>query len=291
MKPTPLFEYLKLGMRAEYLRGISSVSIARSPELPKFPALVENDPARRYAVVGVTEALAGLLTQIDQLGMRKTQGVAAPLPAMLAEMQQALKESQLGPELFLRDPWANQFVEILKGLGAVLEVEVGERQTIDIDRDAAGSKLGQLPLLLSQAGIELQQEEMALWGEAVQALALHLPRAALLAGWEGGLRVMWRQLVDDKDFQLWLEEILPKVPGGKELFTDLDTYQRRPELLHNLALLDLWSEDKLIGARGRVQRVIQLRNEVAVLLADPASSVGAARALLEKIAAEMTAKE
>jgi len=120
--------FLKLGQRAEYLRGISSVSIMRAPELQNFPILLENDPYRRYAVHRVVENLDGFLAQLGELKLTKSAAAAEPLRPMLKEMQEALKQSAQPNDVILRVPWASRFIENMRAVIAVLEMEVGEKK-------------------------------------------------------------------------------------------------------------------------------------------------------------------
>jgi hypothetical protein len=119
-------DYLKLGLRAEYLRGISSVSIQRSADLQNYPILLENDPYRRYAVHRVVENLDGFLKQLGEMRLTKSAEAAEPLRPMLKEMQTALQQSAQPNDVILRDPWASRFIENIRSVVAVLEMEVAK---------------------------------------------------------------------------------------------------------------------------------------------------------------------
>lgn len=119
--------YLKLGMRAEFLKGISSVSVMPMQELQKYPVLIENYPSKRYAVLHVVEALSGLLEQLGELELNKTAAAAEPLQPMLKEMQDALKSSPQPQDVILRDPWAVKLIELIRSVVAVLGIELSER--------------------------------------------------------------------------------------------------------------------------------------------------------------------
>lgn len=195
MQPSSsLLGYLKLGIKAEYLRGISSVSIARAPQLVEFPTLVENDPARRYCVQAVVDALDELAYLMQDFGLRKSLAVAAPLAPMVQEMKEYLVTSQSGREAFLNDPFAQRLVENAKALGAMIEVEVAERRTIDLDLTAATETILGLAGQRAAAGRPLSPAELQLWDDAVRALCTGAGRAAVLAAWECGWSLIRRTL-------------------------------------------------------------------------------------------------
>lgn len=55
------YQYVKLGINIEYLRGISTASLGQSASMTEFPELAENLPARRFEAVKVMAGFRSLL--------------------------------------------------------------------------------------------------------------------------------------------------------------------------------------------------------------------------------------
>ena len=127
MPATPLYQYVKLGMHVEYLRGIASVSIIPATSLVAFPNVMSNQPESRYSVAKVVEASRALLLQLESLGLKETLAAAAPLVPMVEEMEQALKAAPNRNAVTLRDHFAERLVEIAKVVGLALKQETGSR--------------------------------------------------------------------------------------------------------------------------------------------------------------------
>ena len=51
------YQYVKLGLNLEFLRGIATASVMQTTSLAAFPRLMENLSARRYSVMQVGSEL------------------------------------------------------------------------------------------------------------------------------------------------------------------------------------------------------------------------------------------
>ena len=123
MNSKTLYQYIKLGMNMEYLRGVSSVSIMPDQGLKAFPRLVENLPPNRYAVPSVIEVLKALFLQLEELELEKTLAEAAQLRPLLEQMESYLSEDAKSPAAFMNDMFADKLVFFVKELLIALKKE------------------------------------------------------------------------------------------------------------------------------------------------------------------------
>jgi hypothetical protein len=119
------YQYVKLGMNLEYLRGLNSVSILLATSLVAFPHLMENLPAQRYSVSKLVEVLRSLLIQLEEMGLTQTLAAAANFRPMLAEMEAYLGQTPNPQSAILQDHFANKLAQVAKQVALVLKQELG----------------------------------------------------------------------------------------------------------------------------------------------------------------------
>ena len=122
-----LYQYVRLGMNLEYLRGIATVSIMQSGSMAEFPQLMANLPAQRYNVLTVVGAIKALLMQLETLGLTESAAAAEPLKPMCAEMEQALAQVRIQSDLTLRDHFADKLVVIAKTVSLAVKEETAKK--------------------------------------------------------------------------------------------------------------------------------------------------------------------
>lgn len=121
------YQYVKLGMNLEYLRGIASSSVALSASLAAFPELTENLPAQRCAATKVAAVLKSLLIQLEDMGLRQTFAAAAEFRPMLAQLEAYLSQNPTPESIVLQDSFANTLVRVAKQVSLVLKQELGSQ--------------------------------------------------------------------------------------------------------------------------------------------------------------------
>jgi hypothetical protein len=128
MSQTTLYQYIKLGMHLEFLRGIASVSIIPGTSLVAWPSLMDNQPATRNCVMKVVEAIKAVQLQLGAMGLTQTLDQAhASWDPMLAQMQAALDGSPQPAAVILRDDFANQLIDQTKIVVQALKEETASR--------------------------------------------------------------------------------------------------------------------------------------------------------------------
>jgi len=120
---TTRYQFVKLGMHLEYLRGIGSISVMQSGSLAEFPHLLENMPGSRYSVLNVVQTIRAVLAQFEVLELKQSQEAAAPWLPMLGEMEQALGQSRVQAEVTLRDHFAEKLVVIARTVSLAVKEE------------------------------------------------------------------------------------------------------------------------------------------------------------------------
>lgn len=125
---TTLYQYVRLGMTVEYLRGIATISIMQAGSLAEFPALLANMPNQRYNVLNVVSAIKALFAQLEQLGLTESLAAAEPLKPMTAEMEQALAQTRVQAELTLRDHFAQKLVMHAQTIALAIKEETAKRK-------------------------------------------------------------------------------------------------------------------------------------------------------------------
>ncbi len=108
------YQYAKLGSNLEYLRGISSASLAETISLDAFPDLQDNVPPRRYAVANVVEVLRSLVVQLGELQLPLSSQAARAYHPMLKEMEAFLATSPSPRTAYLTDVFAQRLVVVAK---------------------------------------------------------------------------------------------------------------------------------------------------------------------------------
>ena len=121
------YQYVKLGMNLEYLRGISTASIVLSTKLVAFPDLKENLPAQRFAASKVIEVLKSLLIQLDEMRLPQTLAAAAEYRPMLAQIEAFTSQSPIPGSVVLQDSFANKLVSVAKQVSLVLKHELASQ--------------------------------------------------------------------------------------------------------------------------------------------------------------------
>lgn len=135
MDPKTLYQFIKLGMNVEYLRGASSVSIMPARGLAAFPRLVENLPPNRYPVAKVVETVKAIMVQLEDLGLEQTRGEAEQLRPLLQQMETYLSETSDKSVSFMTDSFADKLVFFVNELLLALKKEassklyIGQRPT------------------------------------------------------------------------------------------------------------------------------------------------------------------
>lgn len=127
MEPKSLYQYVKLGMNIEYLRGISSVSILPATSMVAFPNLTENMPAGRFAVMHVVEVFKSVQLQLEELQLPRSLAAAKELQPMLAEMEAYLATVPSPQGITLLDHFAEKIVGHTKDLVVAVKEETSAK--------------------------------------------------------------------------------------------------------------------------------------------------------------------
>ncbi len=117
------YQFVKLGMNLEYLRGIASVSIMQATSLAEFPAILDNQPESRFRVANVVNIIRALLIQLETLGLTESRAAAAPLEPLLKEMETALAGSPYPQTVTLRDHFAEKLIAHAKNVSLAVKEE------------------------------------------------------------------------------------------------------------------------------------------------------------------------
>ena len=126
MSQATSYQFVKLGMNLEYLRGISSTSLTLTTGLVAFPELAENLPAERFAAPKVVAVLKSLLIQLEEMQLQRTLAAAAEFRPMLAQVEAYIGQNPTIPEpIVLQDGFANRLVSLAKQVSLTLKQELG----------------------------------------------------------------------------------------------------------------------------------------------------------------------
>lgn len=134
MDPKTLYQYIKLGMNVEYLRGACSVSIMPAKTLATFPRLVENLPPNRYPVTRVVETLRALMIQLEELGFDQTRAEAEQLRPLLNQMETYLGEAAEPTSAFMNDSFADKLVFFISELLLALKKEASTKMAAGLEK-------------------------------------------------------------------------------------------------------------------------------------------------------------
>jgi len=128
MPPTPIYQFVKLGMNLEYLRGIGSTSLVLTSSLTAFPELTENLPAKRFTATKVVAVLKSLLIQLEEMQLQQALAAAAEFRPMLAQIEAYIGQNPGAPEpIVLQDGFANRLVGLAKQVSLALKRELGSQ--------------------------------------------------------------------------------------------------------------------------------------------------------------------
>lgn len=129
MSQPTIYQYIKLGMHLEYLRGIASVSIIPATSLVAWPSLMSNQPGERYSVMKVVEAIKAAKIQLSALGLTETlQQAAERWDPLLAQMEGALAQAQQPAGVILRDEFAQVLIDQTRIVSQALKEETASAQ-------------------------------------------------------------------------------------------------------------------------------------------------------------------
>jgi hypothetical protein len=124
------YQYMKLGMHLELLRGIASVSIIPGTSLVEWPSLMDNQPATRYSVMKVVEAIKAVQIQLEVMGLSQTlKQSRTSWDPMLSQMEAALDQSPQAADVILRDDFANQLIDQTKIVIQALKEEATQQES------------------------------------------------------------------------------------------------------------------------------------------------------------------
>ena len=144
MDPKTLYQYIKLGMNVEYLRGVCSVSIMPAKTLAKFPRLVENLPPNRFPVTRVVETMRAIMIQLEDLGFEQSRAEAEQLQPLLSQMETYLGETPDPKSAFMNDSFADKLVFFINELLLALKKEASNKMAAQLEEDdASGASEGQ----------------------------------------------------------------------------------------------------------------------------------------------------
>jgi hypothetical protein len=118
------YEYVKLGMNLEYLRGMSTASIAVTANLTAFPNLAANLPAHRSEATQVIAVLTSVLIQLEEMGLPQSLAAAAEFRAMTAQMEAYIRQNPAPGPTVLQDGFADKLVSVAKHVSLVLKQEL-----------------------------------------------------------------------------------------------------------------------------------------------------------------------
>lgn len=120
------YQFVKLGMNLEYLRGIASVSMMQSTSLAAFPQIMDNLAEARYRVYNVVSVIRALLVQLEALELKDSRAAAAPLEPLLKEMEAALNGSPQPQSVTLRDHFADKLIAHARNIALAVKEETSK---------------------------------------------------------------------------------------------------------------------------------------------------------------------
>ncbi len=120
------YQFVKLGMNLEYLRGIATISIMQAGSLAAFPQLMDNQPDARYRVANVVNVIRAILMQLESLGLKDSRAAAEALLPMLGEMEQALASTPQPQSMTLRDHFADKLVAHARNISLAVKEETSK---------------------------------------------------------------------------------------------------------------------------------------------------------------------
>lgn len=127
MNSVTFYQYVKLGMNLEYLRGIASISIIPATSLVAFPRVMDNQPETRFRVQMVVNTLKAILAQLEDLELTESRTAAAVWEPMLKEMEEALASTPQPQTITLRDHFAEQLVAHANNVSLAVKEETSKR--------------------------------------------------------------------------------------------------------------------------------------------------------------------
>jgi hypothetical protein len=127
MDTKTLYQYVKLGMNVEYLRGVCSVSIMPAKSVANFPRLVQNLPPNRFPVTRIVETLRAMMVQLEELGLDQTRAEAEQLRPLLDQMETYLSETNDPTTAFMNDSFADKLVFFINELLLALKKEASTK--------------------------------------------------------------------------------------------------------------------------------------------------------------------
>ena len=123
------YQYVKLGMNLEYLRGISSASVALTSSLKQFPDLAENLPSRRFEVAKVVPVLRSLLIQLEDMQLEDALAAAAEFRPLLTAIEAFVNQNPEAGAIVLQDGFADKLVRVAKQVSLVLKQELSSQSS------------------------------------------------------------------------------------------------------------------------------------------------------------------
>lgn len=127
MPQSTAYQYVKLGMNLEYLRGITSSSVKVTSRVVPFPDLTENLPAQRFDATKVMAVSRSLLIQLEEMGLQESLSAAEAIRPMLAQVESFINENPTSSSIVLQDGFADKLVGIAKQISLVLKQELASR--------------------------------------------------------------------------------------------------------------------------------------------------------------------
>ncbi|MCU0873092.1 MAG: hypothetical protein MUE50_12195 [Pirellulaceae bacterium] len=121
------YQYVKLGMNLEYLRGISTASVAVTTNLDAYPDLAANLPAHRLEATRVIAVLKSLLIQLEEMDLQHSLAAATEFRPMMAQMETYISQNRGPAPIVLQDGFANKLAGVAKQVSLVLKEELGSQ--------------------------------------------------------------------------------------------------------------------------------------------------------------------
>lgn len=123
------YQYVKLGMNLEYLRGISTATVAVTTNLDAYPDLAANLPAHRSEATKVIAVLRSLLIQLEEMDLQQSLAAATEFRRMIAQMETYISQNRAPAPIVLQDGFANKLAGVAKQVSLVLKEELGSQGT------------------------------------------------------------------------------------------------------------------------------------------------------------------
>ena len=117
------YQYVKLGMSLEFLRGVCSTAVLPAKTIGQFPHLAQNLPANRYDTQRVMEAIKAIHLLLEALQLPRSSAAAESLRPMLESMEQFQQENPEAPSTLMNDNFAEQLIVAVNGLARTIKEE------------------------------------------------------------------------------------------------------------------------------------------------------------------------